>query len=85
MEAVKEFAKNSIITAKNLGKEIISIQKATEPEIKESPIELRLRCPHLGCRLAWNPDERTWECPCHGSEFQEEGYLVNGPAQKGMG
>ena len=85
VEAVKEFAKNSIITAKNLGKEIISIQKATEPEIKESPIELRLRCPHLGCRLAWNPDERTWECPCHGSEFQEEGYLVNGPAQKGMG
>ncbi len=41
-------------------------------------------CPHLGCQLAWNPDERTWECPCHGSRFDYEGNLLEGPAQDGI-
>ncbi len=39
------------------------------------------RCPHLGCQLAFNPDERTWECPCHGSRFDYRGKLLDGPAQ----
>lgn len=40
------------------------------------------RCPHLGCQLEWNPAERTWECPCHGSRFDQTGALLDGPAQK---
>lgn len=40
------------------------------------------RCPHLGCKLSWNPAENTWECPCHGSRFNHSGQLLNGPAQK---
>ena len=39
------------------------------------------RCPHLGCQLEWNPDERTWDCPCHGSRFAYDGALLDGPAQ----
>lgn len=39
------------------------------------------RCPHLGCKLLWNPAESTWECPCHGSRFNHSGKLMNGPAQ----
>lgn len=39
------------------------------------------RCPHLGCQLEWNPDERTWDCPCHGSRFSFDGQLLDGPAQ----
>lgn len=39
------------------------------------------RCPHLGCQLEWNPDERTWDCPCHGSRFSYDGQLLDGPAQ----
>lgn len=38
------------------------------------------RCPHLGCALKWNPAERSWDCPCHGSRFDEEGRLLDGPA-----
>ena len=39
------------------------------------------RCPHLGCQLEWNPDEKSWECPCHGSRFNYLGELISGPAQ----
>ncbi len=38
------------------------------------------RCPHLGCALKWNPRERTWDCPCHGSRFSETGKLMDNPA-----
>lgn len=38
------------------------------------------RCPHLGCALRWNPQERSWDCACHGSRFDEEGRLLNNPA-----
>lgn len=38
------------------------------------------RCPHLGCQLEWNPDEKSWDCPCHGSRFDYHGNLLNGPA-----
>lgn len=44
-----------------------------------------IRCPHLGCQLAWNPDEKTWDCPCHGSRFDYHGNLLEGPAQEGIG
>ena len=38
------------------------------------------RCPHLGCALKWNSAERSWDCPCHGSRFAENGMVLNNPA-----
>ena len=38
------------------------------------------RCPHLGCALKWNSQEHTWDCPCHGSRFEEDGKRIDGPA-----
>ncbi len=38
------------------------------------------RCPHLGCALKYNRAEHSWDCPCHGSRFTEEGKLINNPA-----
>jgi glycine/D-amino acid oxidase-like deaminating enzyme/nitrite reductase/ring-hydroxylating ferredoxin subunit len=37
-------------------------------------------CPHMGCIVHWNNAEQTWDCPCHGSRFDGEGKLINGPA-----
>lgn len=38
------------------------------------------RCPHLGCALKWNGAEHTWDCPCHGSRFEENGDLIDNPS-----
>jgi glycine/D-amino acid oxidase-like deaminating enzyme len=38
------------------------------------------RCPHLGCALKWNRVEHSWDCPCHGSRFGDDGVCLDGPA-----
>lgn len=44
----------------------------------------RYRCSHMGCVLRWNSEEKTWECPCHGSRFDRNGELLDNPAMEGM-
>ncbi|MDM1295693.1 Rieske 2Fe-2S domain-containing protein [Sphingobacterium sp. N143] len=34
----------------------------------------------MGCTVTWNPSEQSWDCPCHGSRFDIEGNVLNGPA-----
>ena len=43
------------------------------------------RCPHMGCALRWNAQEHTWDCPCHGSRFSQDGRLIDNPATADLG
>lgn len=43
------------------------------------------RCPHLGCAVRWSPQEKSWDCPCHGSRFDgQSGAILNGPARESL-
>lgn len=57
--------------AVNMGESLINMLTPTTP-----------RCPHLGCALKYNRQEHSWDCPCHGSRFSEEGNLLENPATK---
>jgi glycine/D-amino acid oxidase-like deaminating enzyme/nitrite reductase/ring-hydroxylating ferredoxin subunit len=39
-------------------------------------------CNHLGCSIAWNSAERSWDCPCHGSRYNPDGEMITGPATR---
>lgn len=55
--------------AVNAGESALNLLTPTQP-----------RCPHLGCALKYNHQEHSWDCPCHGSRFTEDGQLLDGPA-----
>lgn len=62
----------------------VGIYKEILPDGSIKLHKTSVKCPHLGCELEWNPDEKTWDCPCHGSRFDPDGNLLTGPAQTDM-
>lgn len=46
---------------------------------------IETKCPHLKCNLIFNQEEKTWDCPCHGSRFDIDGNLLESPSKKNIG
>lgn len=44
--------------------------------------KISAKCPHMGCELVWNKEEKSWDCPCHGSRFDIDGNILNVPSVK---
>lgn len=63
--------------------EIVTVDGATLA-IYHSPdrglVALSSLCPHMKCRVTWNQDDISWDCPCHGSRFTIDGDIIEGPA-----
>jgi Rieske Fe-S protein len=61
------------------GKKVAVYRDGSGQVTKLSPV-----CTHMGCIVAWNPAEKTWDCPCHGSRFHPTGDVFAGPAEEGL-
>ncbi|HYP76725.1 MAG TPA: FAD-dependent oxidoreductase [Polyangiaceae bacterium] len=46
--------------------------------------EVSATCTHLGGVVSWNPAEKSWDCPCHGSRFDCHGKVITGPASRDL-
>ncbi len=63
--------------------DIVLIGGKKKAVYKDSDGELHIcdaLCKHLKCQLQFNPNTKTWDCPCHGSRFEIDGKLIIGPA-----
>lgn len=59
----------------------VGLKKAAVYCDKEGQKHIRSAvCTHLGCAVEWNPNEKTFDCPCHGSHFDRYGRVIQGPA-----
>jgi cytochrome b6-f complex iron-sulfur subunit len=59
----------------------------TPPELQgmeAGVVALYQKCPHLGCRVPECPTSQWFECPCHGSQYNQVGEKKGGPAPRGM-
>ncbi|MBQ6806838.1 MAG: FAD-dependent oxidoreductase [Lachnospiraceae bacterium] len=67
------------------------VRAATENFLKDVGISVKglckglfcaktCRCSHMGCELVWNPDEQSYDCPCHGSRYDADGKLLDNPS-----
>ena len=45
-------------------------------------LALHTRCPHLACVVSWDAARGRFSCPCHGSEFERDGKVINPPAPR---
>lgn len=59
-----------------LGADLVAVSKDHEGNVTRRSAT----CTHLGCVVRWNRAEASWDCGCHGSRFDREGRVLNGPA-----
>lgn len=52
---------------------------ANNPPTVDDFIALSSICPHLGCRVHWEPHNFRYYCPCHNGVFDADGKAVSGP------
>jgi len=46
--------------------------------------QVKLICPHMKCPLVFNQEEKTWDCPCHGSRYDIDGNILSEPTTKNI-
>ncbi len=83
-EKKKEFNAKDLSIGEGMVADIKN-QKTAVYKTEEGQIQMHSAvCTHMGCIVNWNSEEKTWDCPCHGSRFTPEGEIINGPATRSL-
>jgi glycine/D-amino acid oxidase-like deaminating enzyme len=75
----KLFAPQRINVVAGLGKLLIDVFVSTKGLFCGWLGKKEKRCKHLGCRLEWNQEENSYDCPCHGSRYDKNGNILDNP------
>jgi glycine/D-amino acid oxidase-like deaminating enzyme/nitrite reductase/ring-hydroxylating ferredoxin subunit len=75
VESVEEIAAGSGAVLRR-GTKLVAAYRGEDGALHERSA----RCTHLGCVVHWNDDDKSWDCPCHGSRFAPTGEPTHGPA-----
>lgn len=76
----KVFSPQRIYVMAGIGKLLADIGISTKGIICGLFTRRKKKCTHLGCKLVWNEEEKSFDCPCHGSRFDENGQIIDNPA-----
>lgn len=98
MEQIKNFFLDGFTTASSLidskvnknkdfyenvtFKKINNIECAIYLDENKQKHIVKNKCPHMGCSLIFNNEEKTWDCPCHGSRYDLDGNVIKGPSNQ---
>ena len=71
------------------GQAVVSVPEALLEVVvvrrdEETVIAVWRICSHGACALSWEDEETVFRCPCHGSEFDEDGAVLREPASEGV-
>lgn len=76
-----------VATIKNNEGKIIEVEGEKLAAYRDEHGQIHIieaECAHLKCIIKWNNDEKTWDCPCHGSRYTHQGKVLNGPANRDL-
>lgn len=79
MKSVDELKSNEGVVMTLDGHDVAIYKNENGEIIKLSPV-----CTHTGCTVEWNNNDKTWDCPCHGSRFSPTGKIIHDPAKKDL-
>ena len=67
-------------TVANLGGDRVAVSRDAQGALHA----VSAVCVHMGCIVAWNGAEQSWDCPCHGSRYDARGRVIHGPANEDL-
>lgn len=79
MKQISDLTNNEGTVIEEKGQPVAVYKDANGGMHKLSPI-----CPHKGCTVGWDDQNKQWLCPCHGATYTPEGHVTGGPAPKDL-